>query len=228
MSDPVAATGPLVVGTGVGRTFGDLVALDGATFTIPAAARIALVGPSGCGKSTLLHLIAGLDTPTAGTLAWPALGPQQSLRPLHVGFVFQAPSLVAPLTVVENVELPLLLEKRAPAEARAAALAMLERIGLADLADKLPEEISGGQAQRVAVARALVHQPALLCADEPTGQLDRATAKHLMDVLLAAIEGTATSLVVATHDPEIAARLTKQWSMQHGILNAVALPTGAP
>jgi putative ABC transport system ATP-binding protein/lipoprotein-releasing system ATP-binding protein len=227
MPDP-ATVEPLVVGTGVGRTFGDLVALDGATFTIPAGARIALVGPSGCGKSTLLHLIAGLDTPTAGTLAWPALGPRESLRPLHVGFVFQAPSLVAPLTVVENVELPLLLEQHAPIEARAAALAMLGRIGLAELADKLPEEISGGQAQRVAVARALVHQPPLLCADEPTGQLDRATAKHLMDVLLAAIEGTSTALVVATHDPEIAARLTTQWSMQHGSLNALVLPGGAP
>ena len=225
---PDAATvEPLVVGTSVGRTFGDLVALDGATFTIPAGARIALVGPSGCGKSTLLHLIAGLDTPTSGALAWPALGPKDSLRPLHVGFVFQAPSLVAPLTVVENVELPLLLEQHAPAEARAAALAMLGRIGLAELADKLPEEISGGQAQRVAVARALVHQPALLCADEPTGQLDRATAKHLMDVLLAAIEGTVTALVVATHDPEIAARLTTQWRMQHGILEATAPDPGA-
>jgi putative ABC transport system ATP-binding protein/lipoprotein-releasing system ATP-binding protein len=227
MPDP-APVEPLVVGTGVGRTFGDLVALDGATFTIPAGARIALVGPSGCGKSTLLHLIAGLDTPTSGALAWPALGPRESLRPLHLGFVFQAPSLVAPLTVVENVELPLLLEQHAPTEARAAALAMLGRIGLPELADKLPEEISGGQAQRVAVARALVHQPALLCADEPTGQLDRATAKHLMGVILAAIEGTSTALVVATHDPEIAARLTTQWSMQHGILNALVLPAGAP
>lgn len=227
MPDP-ATVERLVVGTGLGRTFGDLVALDGATFTIPAGARIALVGPSGCGKSTLLHLIAGLDTPTSGALAWPALGPKESLRPLHVGFVFQAPSLVAPLTVVENVELPLLLEHRDPAEARTAALAVLGRIGLAELADKLPEEISGGQAQRVAVARALVHQPALLCADEPTGQLDRATAKHLMDVLLAAIEGTSTALVVATHDPEIAARLTTPWRMQHGILEASTPEAGAP
>jgi ABC-type lipoprotein export system ATPase subunit len=209
-----------------GRTYShgnaSVVALASATCTVMPGDRIALVGPSGSGKSTLLHLLGGLDTPTSGSLEWPALGARDTLRPTKVGLVFQMPSLLAPLTVVENVEIPLLLGPASAEKARASALDALDRIGLKSLAEKLPEELSGGQAQRVAVARALATRPKLILADEPTGQLDHPTAKHLFDVLLASLEGTDTALVVATHDMTVAKRMHKVWHMQYGILEVNA------
>jgi ABC-type lipoprotein export system ATPase subunit len=200
----------------VGET--PLVALDSATCKIISGSHIALVGPSGSGKSTLLHLMGGLDTPTAGTISWPGLGKREALRPEKIAFVFQTQSLLDPLTVVENVEMPLLLGRRSAKDARRAALDVLDRIELADIADKLPEELSGGQTQRVAVARALAYRPRLILADEPTGQLDHPTASHLFDVLLASLEGTDTALVVATHDMGVAGRMHDHWRMQHGVL----------
>jgi putative ABC transport system ATP-binding protein/lipoprotein-releasing system ATP-binding protein len=176
--------------------------------------RIAVMGPSGSGKSTLLHIMGGLDAPTSGHISWPALGDARRLRPQKIGMVFQMTSLLAPLTAVENVELPLLVGNVAPVEARAAAVKALDDIGLISIADKFPEELSGGQAQRVAVARALASRPKLILADEPTGQLDHPTAWHLMDVLLAAIEHSDTALVVATHDPAIADRMQTLWRIR--------------
>jgi ABC-type lipoprotein export system ATPase subunit len=199
-----------------------VVALVSATCAIMPGDRIALVGPSGSGKSTLLHLLGGLDTPTSGILAWPALGARETLRPGKIGFVFQTQSLLAPMTVVENVEIPLLLGQVSAEKARATALDMLERIELESLAEKLPEELSGGQAQRVAIARALTCGPKLILADEPTGQLDHPTAQHLFDVLLAALEGTDTALLVATHDMTVAERMHTLWRMQHGTLEVHA------
>ena len=128
------------------------------------------------------------------------------------------PSLVPSLTVIENIELPLLLQKIAAPAARAAAQEAIERVELAVLANKLPEELSGGQAQRIAVARTLAARPRLILADEPTGQLDRTTAQHLFDLLLAALAGTTVALVVATHDHAIADRLDTIWHMRQGIL----------
>jgi len=200
-----------------------VVALQEATCAIAPGDRIALVGRSGSGKSTLLHLLGGLDTPTSGTIAWPALGLRETLRPTQVAFVFQMLSLLPPLTVVENVELPLLLGGIDPPAARAAAHDALERIDLVPLADRLPEELSGGQAQRVAVARALAYRPRLILADEPTGQLDRPTAQHLFDILLAALAGTDTALVVATHDRSVADRLTQRWEMRQGVLEGASV-----
>ena len=194
-------------------------ALASATCDVYPGARIALVGPSGSGKSTLLHLMGGLETPTSGTVTWPALGSREHLRPERVAFVFQTPSLIPSLSVVENVELPLLLAGKGGA--RKAALEVLERIELTTLADKLPEELSGGQAQRVGVARALAYTPKLILADEPTGQLDGPTAAHLFDVWLAALDGTETALVVATHDMRVADRLSETWQMQFGRLETV-------
>ncbi len=199
-----------------------VLALVSATCAIMPGDRIALVGPSGSGKSTLLHLLGGLDTPTSGILAWPALGARETLRPGKIGFVFQTQSLLAPMTVVENVEIPLLLGQVSAEKAHATALDMLERIGLESLAEKLPEELSGGQAQRVAMARALTCGPKLILADEPTGQLDHPTAQHLFDVLLAALEGTDTALLVATHDMTVAERMHTVWRMQHGTLEVHA------
>lgn len=194
-------------------------ALVAASCEVYPGARIALVGASGSGKSTLLHLLGGLETPTTGTVSWPALGPRESLRPAQVAFVFQTPSLIPSLSVVENVELPLLLTGAVPVrDARSAALAALTKINLLELADGLPEELSGGQAQRVGVARALAYRPKLILADEPTGQLDHPTAAHLFDVWLDALEGSETALIVATHDATVAKRLDDVWKMRFGRL----------
>ena len=196
---------------GVARTFGSgataTVALQATDCEVHSGDRIALVGPSGSGKSTLVHLLAGLDTPTLGTV-------HREAEP--VGVVFQGPSLLEPLTVLENVELPLLLADEP--DSRSRALAALERLGLADLADKLPEEISGGQSQRAAIARALAGDPRLILADEPTGQLDHASAEQVIDVLLAAADHAGAAVVVATHDPVVAGRLADHWEMHSGRL----------
>jgi len=183
--------------------------------------RIAILGPSGSGKSTLLQLLGGLDRPTFGSVAWPELGPMEALRPEMVAFLPQAPSLVPWLSVVENVEFPILLGSRAPT-ARDQALESLERLGLGGLADRLPQELSGGQTQRVAMARALVGDCKLILADEPTGQLDGATAAVLFDALLTHLAGRDTALVVATHDPAVAARLGKACHMDQGELHTAS------
>jgi putative ABC transport system ATP-binding protein/lipoprotein-releasing system ATP-binding protein len=216
----------LVRCAGVGRTYGSgpaaTVALQPTDCEVTSGARIALLGPSGSGKSTLLHLLAGLDEPTVGTMQWPALGDRAHLRPGPVAVVFQGPSLLPPLTVLENVALPGVLDGASDADARVHARAALDLLDLAELADKLPEEISGGQAQRAAVARAVAGRPRLMLADEPTGQLDRAHGAALVDVLLEAADHADAALVVATHDPTVAARLATRWEMHSGRLERAA------
>jgi len=216
----------LVVCAGAGRTYGRgaaaTVALQPVDCAVEPGARIAVVGPSGSGKSTLLHLMAGLDDPTVGSVTWPALGARAALRPGPVAVVFQGPSLLPPLTVEENVALPLVLAGESDASARRAALAALAVLDLADLANQLPEEISGGQAQRAAVARALAGRPRLILADEPTGQLDRANAGAVVGVLLAAADHGDAALVVATHDMVIAGRMSERWQMHSGRLETTA------
>ena len=212
----------LAVGRIYRRGHGETRALNMATCRVLPGDRVAIVGPSGSGKSTLLHLMAGLDLPTSGTIAWPALGTRETLRPAKVALVSQIPSLIPSLNVVENVALPLLLSGAAGGETES-ALATLQRFGLADLAEKLPEQLSGGQAQRVAMVRAVAGNPSLLLADEPTGQLDQATASQLLDALLAYLDRGPTALVIATHDARVAARMGVIWHMFHGILEVPAL-----
>ena len=216
----------LAVARGVSRTYrigGEtIVAVHDASCTIGAGARIALVGASGSGKSTLLQMLGGIETPTAGTIAWPALGARDGLRPRHVAFVFQNQNLLAPLTAAENVALPLVLQGASPDRARAAAAEALDAFELADLRDKLPEELSGGQAQRVAFARAIAARPELILADEPTGQLDTATADRFLTTALAVLDAEGIALVVATHDERVAARMPHRWTMQHGELEAAS------
>jgi putative ABC transport system ATP-binding protein/lipoprotein-releasing system ATP-binding protein len=215
---------PLIRCDGAARTFGSgaaaTVALQPTDLELFAGDRVALVGPSGSGKSTLLHLMAGLDDPTVGSVSWPAIGDRAALRPGPVAVVFQGPSLLPPLTVIENVALPLILDGTAEGPARAAAVRALERLELTELADKLPEEISGGQAQRVAAARALAGEPRLLLADEPTGQLDRANGAQVVTALCTAAHHTGAALVIATHDPTVAERLAERWEMHSGRLTA--------
>jgi ABC-type lipoprotein export system ATPase subunit len=223
---------PLVEAREVTRVFhrgrGLFLALKAACCRIFLGERIAILGPSGSGKSTLLHLLGGLDRPTFGSVTWPELGPIEALRPEMVAFLPQSPSLVPWLSVVENVEFPILLGSTAPT-AHDKALASLERLGLANLADRLPQELSGGQMQRVAMARALVGDCKLILADEPTGQLDGATAAMLFDALLTHLAGRDTALVVATHDPAVAARLGKSWHIDQGELQTASeAPAAAP
>lgn len=214
---------PLVVASRIGRDFPDgnagrIAVLGDVDCTVASGARIALIGPSGSGKTTLLHILGGLDRPTSGLIEWPGLGRFEELRPRQIGFVFQSPSLFPALTAVQNVGLPMMLAgERGSADETAASL--LAAFGLAELTDKLPEELSGGQAQRIAMVRALAIGPKLVLADEPTGQLDSVTAQLFFDTLLARLEGTGIALVVATHDEDIAARMATRWKMDHGRLN---------
>ncbi|AKJ09776.1 ABC transporter ATP-binding protein [Streptomyces incarnatus] len=209
----------LVTCTDAALTFGRgtqaVVAVHGADLEIGSGDRLAVVGPSGSGKSSLLHLLAGLEQPTSGTVRRAAF-----LGPYDIGLVFQGDSLIPALNVVENTALPLVLADRPESEAQQAALAALTLVDAADLADRLPEEISGGQAQRVAVARVLAQSPRLILADEPTGRLDHATGGRVLDALLTAADHTGAALVVTTHDPAVAARLTTRRAMRDGRLLA--------
>src|SRR4051812_5561877 len=213
---------PLVVARAISRTFGagpaTTLALREATCAIYPGDRIALTGPSGSGKSTLLHLLGGLDSPTTGVVSWPALGSRQQLRPGQIVDVFQGPSLLPPLSVLENVRLPLILDGTPDKDATDIAWDALALFDLEHLRDKLPEEISGGQAQRVAIARAIAVRPALVLADEPTGQLDSATAIGVLDRFLAALDDIGAALLVATHDARVTERLETVWELRDGTL----------
>lgn len=212
----------LVRCTNLTRTYGSgpgaVPALRGVSCTLRPGMQVALTGPSGSGKSTLLHLLAGLDTPTSGTIAWPGLDGSPAGRPGLVGMVFQGPSLLPPLDVTENIALPLLLAGCAEPHARERATAALHDVGLDELAARLPEELSGGQAQRVAVARALATRPQVILADEPTGQLDSAHAAQVVALLLAAATQLGAALVLSTHDLTIANQLPDRWQMADGLM----------
>lgn len=195
-------------------------AVKQATCSVAAGDRIAIVGPSGSGKSTMLHMMGGVDSPSDGEIDWPALGKRQELRPRLVSYVFQTGSLLDALTAKENVELPLIFLGVDAAEADRRAEQALEMFELDYIAHKLPEELSGGQSQRVALARAVVGRPRLILADEPTGQLDHPTADRLIDLLFVMLDGSATALVVATHDQLVADRMDKTWRMHYGALEA--------
>jgi ABC-type lipoprotein export system ATPase subunit len=217
-----AAVDPVLVRTeNLSRAYrrGDeeVCAVHSLTIEYFARTQAALMGSSGSGKSTLLHLFAGLEQPSGGTIAWPALGGADDLRPAKIAVAFQTPSLVPFLSVVENVALPLVAFESGKA-VRAAAVEALARMNLDDLADKLPEELSGGQAQRFALARATVSRPRLLLADEPTGQLDHATAAATIASLVAYAEEHDAALLVATHDAAIAERFREIWDMDRGWL----------
>ena len=222
--DVALRTGPLVSCRAVTRIFGDgrtaTLALHATDCEIERGARIAMTGPSGSGKSTLLHLMAGLDEPTSGEVSWPGLGGRLALRPGPLAMVFQGPSLLPPLSVLENVALPLQLAGIRADEATAEALRALARLDLADLAEKLPEEISGGQAQRVAVARVLASRPRLILADEPTSQLDRSNGAHVIDVLIEAADTLQAALLISTHDHAIADRFTTRWTVADGTVRS--------
>jgi putative ABC transport system ATP-binding protein len=191
---------------------GEVRAVDGVSLEVAGGTSVAITGPSGCGKSTLLGLIGGLDTPTSGRVV--VGGEELSSLPERerarwrrerMGFLFQSDNLLPYLTALENVTLQLALLGRDADTPRCRSL--LAALGLADHAAKLPDQLSGGQRQRVGMARALVHRPAVILADEPTGELDSASSAEVVDLLLSAQAETGATLVVVTHDPGVARRM---------------------
>jgi putative ABC transport system ATP-binding protein len=209
---------------------GTLTILADVGFAITHGETVAVVGASGAGKSTLLALLAGLDEPSSGhvTLAGQDLtgldeDGRARLRAQRVGFVFQSFHLVPSLTALENVMLPLELAGRR--DARTAAAEVLGRVGLGDRVQHYPRQLSGGEQQRVAIARAFVTRPALLFADEPTGNLDAATGARIMDLLFGLNEATGATLVLVTHDRELAARCGRVLRLEAGRLIADERPS---
>ena len=200
----------------------EITVLDGITFDLEPAAFLALLGPSGSGKTTLLGLLAGLDQPTSGRvrldgqdLALFSEDERARVRRDKIGFVFQSFHLIPTLTARENVEVPLELRGE---DGRARAEALLARVGLADRGHHYPAELSGGEQQRVALARAFVHGPRLLFADEPTGNLDAVNGALVIDLLAELNRETGTTLVLVTHDPDLAKRARRVIRLSHGVL----------
>ena len=192
---------------------------------IQAGKSVSIIGASGSGKSTLLHILGGLDTPTSGkialmgqdlaTLNQAKLG---ALRNQYLGFVYQFHHLLAEFTALENVMMPLLIGKMKRSEAEERAAIMLEKVGLSMRMKHRPAELSGGERQRAAIARALVNNPKCLLADEPTGNLDRNNARHVLEMMLQLRHELNTALVVVTHDDELAVRFDRVLTMKDGAL----------
>jgi putative ABC transport system ATP-binding protein len=211
-----------------------LAVLRDVSFAVPQATFVAIVGPSGSGKTTLLGLLAGLDTPTRGTvlldnvdLSALSEDGRAQLRGERVGFIFQSFQLIPTLTAVENVQVP--LELRGAPDAAARARDLLARVGLAERATHFPSQLSGGEQQRVAIARAFINRPRILFADEPTGNLDAATGARIVELLEALNRESGATVVLVTHDAALAARAGRVITMRDGaVVSDTAAAPAAP
>ncbi len=213
-------------GRGLLKTYGDVHALAGVNIDIKHGEQVAIMGPSGSGKSTMLHVLSGILQPDEGQVELGELSissmsdaKRSQLRRSKLGFVFQDGHLVPELTARENVAFPLLLNGVSRRKALKTAETWLERLGVRSQAAKRPGEMSGGQAQRVAIARALVHDPAILFADEPTGALDQATGHEVMQLLTATAKMNGTTLVVITHDTQVASWCQRLVEIRDGLIH---------
>ncbi|SCG62481.1 ABC transporter ATP-binding protein [Micromonospora coxensis] len=220
---------------GVVKAYGPTPALRGVTLDVAEGEIVAVTGPSGCGKSTLLHCLAGILRPDAGQVTWRgeridswSEAARSKLRRTEFGVLFQFGQLVAELTAAENVALPLLLAGTGRREARAAALGWLERLDVADVADVRPGAMSGGQQQRCALARALVTEPRVLFADEPTGALDTLTGEQVLTQLVRLARQQRTSVVLVTHEPRIAAYADREVMLRDGVVDTTGLGLDRP
>jgi putative ABC transport system ATP-binding protein len=214
---------PLLNALNVVKSFGVTTALDGASMAVRAGEIVAVMGPSGSGKSTLLHCLAGIITPEAGTVVYDGKElsampdvPRSTLRRTDFGFVFQFGQLVPELTCLENVALPLRLGGVRRREAEATAREWLDRLEVGEHAGKRPGEVSGGQGQRVAVARALVTKPKVIFADEPTGALDSLNGEHVMRLLTGAAKETGAAVILVTHEARVAAYADREVIVRDG------------
>lgn len=199
--------------------------LDDLDLDVPGGDFLALMGPSGSGKTTLLNLIAGIDSPSSGTLAIDGTDLAQlsrnklaAWRSKHIGYVFQLYNLVPVLTAYENIELPLILHNLSRRERHERITAALEQVGITDRADHYPRQLSGGQEQRVAIARAIVTNPDIIVADEPTGDLDKASAHAVMSLLQGLNETTGKTIIMVTHDPKTTDYATRTLHLDKGRL----------
>jgi putative ABC transport system ATP-binding protein len=223
----------LLTGTGITKSYGPTPALRGVDITVGDGEIVAVTGPSGCGKSTLLHCLSGILRTDQGTVAYrdQDLGlwsdsARSRLRRTEFGVLFQFGQLVPELTAAENVALPLLLAGSGRRAAREAALTWLERFGVADVADNRPGAMSGGQQQRCAVARALVSEPRVLFADEPTGALDQLTGEQVLGEIVRVTRGKKTAVVLVTHEARVAAYADREVVLRDGLVDTTGLGIG--
>ena len=213
----------------VSKSYGAQRVLQQASLNVERGQFVAIMGRSGSGKSTLLRLIGGLEPADTGIVRVDGTDltrlsetERAQRRRKGLGFVFQSFNLIPTLTVAENVELPLALNDVAPADIRRRSRELLDELGLAACAERFPEDISGGEQQRAAIARAVIHEPKLVLADEPTGNLDAETARHVLDLLLRTCRDRTATLLVATHSAEIAARAARIVTIQAGRIEDAA------